>query len=187
MQGAFSNSEGVSYRHPKTRPKQELRMSNRRRLVSIVAAVVLALAASSLTAQSQNPRFGKWRLKPTDPNAPPSTNVMTYEPFQGTGMKVTINRLEPDGSLTAQWGYTTMFDNKPTPMTGSQSSQDAAVKMISDRAAEITYTNRATGRIVRQLTNVLSPDGNTIGIIYMNFGADGKPDTVTFATYERMK
>jgi len=112
---------------------------------------------------------------------------MTYEPFQGTGMKVTINRLEPDGSLTAQWGYTTMFDNKPTPMTGSQSSQDAAVRMISDRTAEITYTNRANGRVARQLTNVLSPDGNTIGIIYMNYGADGKPDTVTFATYERMK
>jgi hypothetical protein len=33
----------------------------------------------------------------------------------------------------------------------------------------------------------LSRDGNTIGIIYMNYGADGKPDTVSFATYERMK
>jgi creatinine amidohydrolase len=144
-------------------------------------------APQAAAAPATNPRFGKWRLKPTDPNAPPSTNVMTYEPHERTGMKVTINRLEADGSLTAQWGYTTMFDNKPTPMTGSQSSQDAAVRMISDRAAEITYTNRATGRIVRQLTNVLSPDGNTIGIIYMNFGADGKPDSVTFATYERMK
>ncbi len=144
-------------------------------------------APQASAAAATNPRFGKWRLKPTDPNAPPSTNVMTYEPHERTGMKVTINRLEADGTLTAQWGYTTMFDNKPTPMTGSQSSQDTAVRMISDRAAEITYTNRATGRIVRQLTNVLSPDGNTIGIIYMNFGADGKPDTVTFATYERMK
>ena len=143
--------------------------------------------APQASAAPANPRFGKWRLKPTDPNAPPSTNVMTYEPFQGTGMKVTINRLEPDGSLTAQWGYTTLFDNKPTPMTGSQSSQDAAVRMISDRTAEITYTNRANGRIMRQLTNVLSPDGNTIGIIYMNYGADGKPDNVTFATYERMR
>ena len=112
---------------------------------------------------------------------------MTYEPFEGTGMKVTINRLEADGSLTAQWGYTTMFDNKETQMTGSQSSQNASVRMISDRTAEITYRNRADGRIMRQLTNVLSPDGNTIGIIYMNYGADGKPDSVTFATYERMK
>ena len=155
---------------------------------SLVRVLVVAVALVATTsAQATNPRFGKWRLKPTAADAPPSTNVMTYEPFQGTGMKVTINRLEADGSLTSQWGYSTMFDNKPTPMTGSQSAQDAAVRMISDRTAEITYTNRANGRIARQLTNVLSPDGNTIGIIYMNFGADGKPDNVTFATYERMK
>ena len=144
-------------------------------------------APQASAAPSANPRIGKWRIKPTDAAAPPSTNVMTYEPFEGTGMKVTINRLEADGSLTSQWGYTTMFDNKETQMTGSQSSQNASVRMISDRTAEITYRNRADGRIMRQLTNVLSPDGNTIGIIYMNYGADGKPDNVTFATYERMK
>lgn len=142
-------------------------------------------AAAPAPAAGTNPRYGKWRLKPTDPTAKPSTNVMTYEPFGGTGMKVTINQLQEDGSLTPQWGYTTMFDNKETPMTGSRSAETAAVRMISDRAAEITY--RRNGVITQQLTNVLSPDGNVIGIIYMRPGADGKPDTVTFATYERMK
>ena len=142
-------------------------------------------APQASAAPAANPRFGKWRLKPTDPAAPPSTNVMTYEPHERTGMKVTINRLEADGSLTPQWGYTTLFDNKETPMTGSRSTQTAAVRMVGDRTAEITY--RRDGRIMQQLTNVLSPDGNTIGIIYMNYGADGKPDNVTFATYERMK
>jgi hypothetical protein len=146
-----------------------------------------AVTAPQAAAQAPatNPRYGKWRLKPTDPTAKPSTNVMTYEPFGGTGMKVTINQLQEDGTLTPQWGYTTMFDNKETPMTGSRSTETAAVRMISDRAAEITY--RRNGVITQQLTNVLSPDGNLIGIIYMRPGADGKPDTVTFATYERMK
>ena len=142
-------------------------------------------APQAAAAAGTNPRYGKWRLKPTDPAAPPSTNVMTYEPHEGTVMKVTINRLNDDGSLTAQWGYTTMFDGKEGPMTGSRSAETAAVRMISERAAEITY--RREGRITQQLTNVLSPDGNLIGIIYMNYGADGKPDRVTFATYERMK
>jgi len=147
--------------------------------------VVAALAlATTLAAQTTNPRFGKWRLKPTDP-AQTSNNVMTYEPFNGTGMKVTINTLGDDGSLTPQWGYTTMFDNKDTPMTGSRSSETAAVRMISERTAEITY--KRDGKITQQLTNVLSADGNTIGIIYMRAGADGRPDSVTFATYERMK
>jgi len=155
------------------------------RTLTILSALVLAVVALP-AAQASNPRLGTWRLKATDP-AQPSNNVMTYEAFNGTGMKVTINALQADGSLTPQWGYTTMFDNKETQMTGSQSAQNASVRMISDRTAEITYRNRADGRIARQLTNVLSPDGNTIGIIYMNYGADGKPDSVTFATYERMK
>lgn len=155
---------------------------------SLIRALTCALVASALVAataaQTANPRFGKWRLKPNDPNQT-SNNVMTYEAYNGTGMKITINTLNPDGTLTPQWGYTTMFDNKETPMTGSRSSETAAVRMISDRTAEITY--RRGGQITQQLTNVLSPDGNTIGIIYMRYGASGKPDTVTFATYERMK
>jgi creatinine amidohydrolase/Fe(II)-dependent formamide hydrolase-like protein len=142
-------------------------------------------AAAPAATAGTNPRYGKWRLKPTDPTAKPSTNVMTYEPFNGTGMRVTINRLNEDGSLTAQWGYDTMLDGKEMPMTGSSAGQMASVRMISERVAEITY--RRDGRILRQLTNVLSPDGNLLGIIYMNYGADGKPDTVSFATYERMK
>ena len=160
--------------------------SQLRRFAAGLAIVLFAsgVLAQALLAQAPNPRLGKWRLKPTDP-AQTSTNVMTYEAFNGTGMKVTINMLNPDGTLTPQWGYTTMFDNKETPMTGSRSSETAAVRMISDRAAEITY--RRDGRITQQLTNVLSPDSNVIGIIYMRPGADGKPDTVTFATYERMK
>ncbi|HUR19212.1 MAG TPA: creatininase family protein [Vicinamibacterales bacterium] len=149
------------------------------------AAPQASAPQAAAPAAGTNPRYGNWRLKPTDPQAPPSTNVMTYEPFNGTGMKVTINRLNPDGSLTAQWGYDTMLDGKEMPMTGSSAGQMASVRMISDRVAEITY--RRDGRILRQLTNVISPDGNLLGIIYMNYGVDGKPDTVTFATYERMK
>ncbi len=158
----------------------------RRLSMAFVLFTMLAtvLGAQQAAAPAANPRFGKWLIKATDPTRP-STNVMTYEPHEGTGMKVTINQLQPDGTLTPQWGYTTMFDNKETPMTGSRSAETAAVRMVGERTAEITY--RRDGRIRQQLTNVLSPDGNTIGIIYMNYGADGKPDTVTFATYERMK
>ena len=35
--------------------------------------------------------------------------------------------------------------------------------MITDRVAEIVY--RQNGRISQVLTNVLSPDGNTIGLL----------------------
>jgi hypothetical protein len=150
-----------------------------------VAAITVDTVSSAAPAQTANPRFGKWRLKPTDPAGPPSTNVMVYAPHNDTGMKITINRLNPDGTLTEQWGYTTMFDNKDEPMTGSRAKDTAAVKMISDRTAEITY--KRSGRITQILTNVLSPDAQTLGIIYMSMDEAGKTTRVTFATYERMQ
>jgi hypothetical protein len=154
-----------------------------------ITAIGLGLAALSvpapLEAQAGNPRYGKWRLKPTDPNAPPSTNVMVYEPFNNTGMKITINTLQPDGSLTPNWGYTTMFDGKDEPMTGSRAKDLASVKILSDRVNEITY--KRDGRINQILTNVISTDGTTLGIIYMTMDADGKTTRVTFATYEKMQ
>jgi hypothetical protein len=99
-------------------------------------------------------------------------------------MKITINRLNPDGTLTPQWGYTTMFDGTDEPMTGSRAKDTAAVREISDRVNEITY--KRDGRILQILTNVISPDGQTLGIIYMSMDAEGKTTRVTFATYEKM-
>ena len=161
-----------------------MRTRPRRWLALVVVLACAALAAPAAQTPS-NPRFGKWRLKPTDPNAPPSTNVMIYSPHNGTGMKITINRLNPDGTLTEQWGYTTMFDGKDEPMTGSRSKDLASVRMLSDRVAEITY--KRDGRINQILHNVISTDHQTLGIIYMSMDAEGKTTRVTFATYERMQ
>ena len=156
-----------------------------------VFALILLFAASASTptliavgAQDTNPRYGKWRLRSTDA-AQPSNNVMTYEPHQGKGMKITINTLNADGTLTPQWGYTTMFDGKDEAMTGSRAKDTAAVRSVSDRINEITY--KREGRITQILTNVISTDGLTIGIIYMNMDADGKTTRVTFATYDKMQ
>ena len=154
-------------------------------LAGLVSFVTLARAPIlAQTPAATDPRYGNWRLKPTDP-AQTSNNVMTYEPFNGTGMKITINNLNPDGTLTAQWGYTTMFDGKDEPMNGSRAKDLASVRKLSDRVNEITY--KRDGRINQILTNVISTDGQTLGIIYMSMDADGKTTRVTFATYEKMK
>jgi len=154
-------------------------------LAPVLALAIATVGTPAVSAQATNPRYGKWRLKPQDANAAPSTNVMVYEPYNGTGMKITINRLEADGTLTPQWGYATMFDGKDEPMTGSRSAEVASVKMLSDRVAEITY--KRDGRITQILHNVISTDYQTLGIIYMSMDAQGKTTRVTFATYERMQ
>jgi hypothetical protein len=149
-------------------------------LLGALAATMCLVAAVS--AQSSNPRFGKWKLKSDAP--PPASNVMTYEPFGDKGMKITIDAVNRDG-VASQWYYTTMFDGKDEPITGNPGADTGAVRIISDRVNEIVY--KKAGKVTQVLTNVLSPDGNTIGIIYMRADAEGKTTGVTFATYERMK
>jgi hypothetical protein len=147
--------------------------------LSVAAAVVLL--AGTVTAQNQNPRFGKWKLKSDAP--PPSSNIMTYEPHGTGGMKVTIDAVNAKGEKS-QWWYTTNFDGKDMPVTGNAGQTHTSVRVINDRINEII--NKRDGKVTQVLTNVLSPDGQTIGVMYMRDDGTGKTTNVTFATYERM-
>jgi hypothetical protein len=136
---------------------------------------------AAASAQSPNPRFGKWKLKSDAP--PPASNIMTYEPFSGKGMKITIDAVNRDG-VKSQWFYTTMFDGKDEVVTGNPGTDTGSVRIITDRINEIVY--KKDGKISQVLTNVLSPDGNTIGVMYMRLNAEGKTTGITVATYEKM-
>jgi hypothetical protein len=155
----------------------------RRRMLMMGIGVVapITLVAAMVSGQAPNPRFGKWKLKSDAP--PPSSNIMTYEPFGAKGMKITIDAVDRNG-VKSQWYYTTNFDGKDEPITGNPGSDTSSVKIVTDRINEITY--KKGGRVTQILTNVLSPDANTIGVMYMRLDADGKTTGVTFATYERI-
>jgi hypothetical protein len=148
----------------------------------VCAIVAFALAAASVSAQAPNPRFGKWKLKSDAPA--PTSNIMTYEPHSGKGMKITIDAVNKDG-VKSQWWYTTMFDGKDEVLTGNPGTDTGSVRIITDRINEIIY--KKDGRITQVLTNVLSPDGSTIGVTYMRMNAEGKTTGVTFATYEKQQ
>lgn len=155
----------------------------RLRALFVYSSAVLAVASvvAVASAQTPNPRFGKWKLK--SDAAPPSSNVMTYEPYNGKGMKITIDAVNREG-VKSQWWYTTMFDGKDEAVTGNAGTDTGSVKIITDRINEIVY--KKDGKISQVLTNVLSPDGSTIGVMYMRMNPEGKTTNVTFATYEKM-
>ena len=143
----------------------------------------MAILAGALGyAQGSNPRFGKWKLKSDAPA--PASNIMTYEPAGQGGMKITIDAVNKSGVKT-QWGYETMFDGKDRPVTGNPGTDTGAVKVITPAINEIVY--KKGGRVSQILTNVLLPDEQTIGVMYMRFDASGKVSNITVATYERMK
>lgn len=144
--------------------------------------VTIALLLATASAQPANPRFGKWKLKSDNP--PPSSNIMTYEPYHDTGMKITIDAVNRDG-VKSQWYYTTMFDGKDEPLTGNPGTDTGSVKVITPKINEIVY--KKSGKVTQVLINVLSLDENTIGVMYMRVDGEGHTTGVTSATYERMK
>ena len=144
--------------------------------------VIILCLLNVAWADPPNPRFGKWKLKSTAPA--PTSNIMTYEPSGKHGMKITIDAVNNDG-VKSQWFYTTKFDGKDEPITSNPGADTGSVKVINPAINEIVY--KKGGKVAQVLTNVLSPDGDTIGIIYMRVDEAGKTSGVTFATYERMK
>ena len=149
---------------------------------ALAAAATLALVAVAGSAQpASNPRFGHWKLKSDAPA--PQSNIMSYEPYNGKGMTVTIDQVNKDGSAT-KWGYNTMFDGKDEPLYGNPGQDTGSVRVITPAINEIVY--KKGGKVVQVLVNVLSPDGQKLGITYFRQNAEGKTTGVTFATYEKM-
>ena len=142
----------------------------------------ITLLAGIASAEDPNPRFGKWKLKSDAPA--PASNIMTYEPYGEKGMKIIIDAVNRDG-VKSQWFYTTMFDGKDEPLTGNPGTDTGAVRVLDSKVNEIIY--KKNGKVSQVLTNVLSPDGNTIGVMYMRLDAEGKIRNITVATYERIK
>lgn len=149
---------------------------------AITAVVIAAGTGTAVSARQSNPRFGVWKLKSNAP--PPASNLMTYEAYNGTGMKITINAVNASGTKS-QWGYTTMFDGKDEAMVGNAGADSASVKPLNDRVNEMVY--KKGGVVTQVLANILSPDHDTIDVVYVRFSPDGKMTGMTTATYERQK
>lgn len=152
-------------------------------VLKALVALALVASAGSLAAQTSapttNPRFGDWKIKSEAP--PPTSNIMTYEPYMGTGMKVTINAVNAQGVKTS-WGYITMFDGKDEAVTGRAGST-SAVTIMNDKINLIV--NKTNGKMTQVLMNTLSADNNTINVSYTSTNAAGETKT-TYAIYERI-
>src|SRR4051812_35161522 len=142
-----------------------------RNLIAGTAAAAL-LSVAPIRAQGET-RFGIWDNS-TNPN-----NVMTYEPYQKGGMKITVsNPSDP----SATWSYVTLFDGKFTPVTGQKNSE-TAVEVINDKSTRIY--NKRDGVVYQVVINTLSDDNNKINNEYIRMDKDGKITGVTHVTYIR--
>lgn len=138
-------------------------------------------AVPGVAAQDPADRFGVWQMCSDAP--PPFRNVMTYEPFEERGMRVTVEATNARGE-TSRWGYVTLFDGAFREVEG-QSGSDTAVEFVDERSTRIT--NRRAGRVTQVIINTLSEDGNRISNEYVRFDAEGRIVAVTHAVYERIR
>jgi hypothetical protein len=153
-------------------------MKNRNLIAIIAMGTLFGMAAMA----EDNPRFGKWKLKSDAPA--PQSNVMTYEPHGDHGMKVTIDAVNKDG-VKSHWSYVTNFDGKDEIVTGNPGQDATSVRVLSPKVNEII--NKKGGKVTQVLTNVLGPDNQTIGVMYMRIDADGKVTNITNATYQKIQ
>jgi hypothetical protein len=155
---------------------------------SLIAGLALVMAAPVARAQSasDNPRYGAWKLKPANPYPEGSkqSNIMTYDPLPGGGIRVKIETTNAAGEKGTPWGYDTMLDGKDMPVTGRRGTDTAAVMVLNDKINLIIY--KQGGKLVQVLQNVLSADNNTLNISYTSTNAQGVTNT-TYAVYERIR
>lgn len=150
-------------------------------LALVAGFLMSATAPHPADAQDPADRFGSWQMRSDAP--PPFRNVMTYEPFEERGMRVTVEATNARGETT-RWGYVTLFDGAFREVEG-QSGSDTAVEFVDARSTRIT--NRRGGRVTQVIINTLSEDGNTISNEYVRFDAEGRIVGVTHAVYERIR
>jgi len=140
--------------------------------ICIAAVAAMLVSAGSSWAQGET-RFGIWD------NSENPNNVMTYEPYETGGMKITIsNPTDP----SATWSYVTMFDGKYRPVTG-QENAETAVEVINEKSTRIY--NKRNGKLGQVVINTLSEDNNKINNEYIRMDEDGKITGVGHVTYIR--
>lgn len=149
-------------------------MSLRNLFAGCAVVIAVLVAATPSWAQGET-RFGVW-VNSTNPN-----NVMTYEPHEKGGMKITVSNPSKPGD---EWSYVTMFDGQFRPVTGQKGSE-TAVEIINEKSTRIS--NKRDGVVYQVVINTLSDDNKQISNEYIRMDKAGKITGVTHVTYIRQK
>ena len=129
--------------------------------ICLVVFAAALFTASPSRAQGET-RFGVWD------NSENPNNVMTYEPYEQGGMKITVSN---PSNPSATWSYVTMFDGKFMPVTGQENSE-TAVEVINAKSTRIY--NKRNGVVYQVVINTLSDDNNKINNEYIRLDKDGR-------------
>ena len=147
-----------------------------RRFVGVTLGA-LALAMTSMAAQTAEPIVGTWKLdvaKSTyKPGPVPKSTTIVVTP-EGKAVKVAIDSVNADGS-PLKWGFTTVRDGKQeSPVTGNPLFETVTSSRESANAGTNTY--KRAGKVVMTTKVAIAADGKTMTVTAT--GTDAKGQTV---------
>ena len=132
-------------------------------VVAGVLAVILASAAAALmTAQTDNPQIGFWKMNMTKSKFSTGTGFKSatsrIEAVDG-GVRHTVDSVYIDGT-SRQYSYTTKYDGKDMPVTGNSPYGDTtAISHVDANTTRTVYKNKGQVTVIQ--ISVVSPDRKT--------------------------
>ena len=152
-------------------------------LLSAIAVLSMLALASTALAQGADPSLGTWKLnlaKSTYSGSAPKSQTVKYE-TSSMGTTVTTDGVAADGSKTSQ-KYTTKYDGKDVPLSGSAIADTVALTRID--ALTIERIDKKAGKVIQTIRRTISADGKTMTVLTKGTNAQGKPVNNT-AVYEK--
>jgi hypothetical protein len=152
-----------------------------KRILVLVPVLALSLVASGVLLAQESPFFGTWKLNVAKSKftgfQPPKSETRTVA-AQGDGEKVTIEGIAADGSPIS-YSYTSNFDGKDSPISGTQPSGEDTVAITHVDANTNTAIGKKAGKTLLTTRAVVSKDGKVLTITAKGVNAQGQPISYT--------
>ena len=133
------------------------------------------LITSVAVSGADNNNVGTWKqnLAKSTYNPGPTPTIpatLRIESVEG-GESLSVDGVGADDKA-ASWGYTALYNGKPTSVTGSPYGDMVSFKRLDARTTQITYTKNGT--LTRTSKRTVSKDGKTLTIAAEGTNAKGQ-------------
>lgn len=150
--------------------------SSRYRFLTFAGILAMILFATGLALAQADPFVGIWKLNVAKSKFAPGaerkseTRIVESSP---TGMKVSVDRNNADGS-NQQYNYTTNFDGKPHPITGTAPYGADSIAVTLGTSNNLVFKLMKNDKTVGSGTSEVSADGKTLTLKSEGTDANGK-------------
>jgi hypothetical protein len=150
-----------------------------KRLMSVVAAVVVVLAFAGTASAQIMEMNGTWKLSTERTLGPaPKEETLVYKIKPGE-QAYTMDSIEADGRKGHnEWAAP--YDGKDHPAAGGRGGNNTVSLQKLDKFTELV-TNKRDGKVTSTYTRVLVDDGKTI----MSIGRDGNNKVIWVRVFEK--